>query len=223
MAAMDVFALRLSRATITAVGALSCVLFAPPAASDPTRFDFTLATTTNWGGDQLFFDGSGYFVVDEPIPASGTVVLVASDLAGRAGLGVGFAAPFGYSFGNTFEYFVGPPPEGNIAVTRWPHEDATITFKDGVVVGISYQETHSCDTGHHCQPGYTNAGNMFMGGMSYEFSALYSFVSSGPITVAAAVPEPATQALLFAGLLALIASRLRGRRVSRPVLPGGRH
>lgn len=216
MNATGVSSSRLSRAAVTALAALWCLSFVEPAIADPTRFDFTLFTQTNSGGSIGFPDGGGSFVVTDPIPANGTVVLVASDLAGTAGAALGFPAPFGYAFGNTFEYFVGPPPEGNIAVTRTPHEDALITFQDGVAVGISYQEKHGCDTGHHCQPGFTSAGSMYMSFLSYEFfPGPYAVVTGGPITITREVPEPGTQALLLAGLLALGISWRRG------VLPVG--
>jgi len=208
-----------SRAGATALAALCCLSFAQPAAADPTRFDFALFTTTNFGGSFLFPDGGGSFVVDDPIPASGTVVLVASDMSGTAGVALNSPAPFGYAFGNTFEYFVGPPPEGNIAVTRTPHQDALITFRDGVAVGVSYQESHSCDTGHHCQPSFTQAGSIFMSGTFYDFSpGVYPLVTAGPFTITREVPEPGTGLLLLCGLLALVFSS-NGRR-RRSVTPG---
>jgi hypothetical protein len=221
-----------SRAAAMVLAALSCLSFVQPTVADPTRFDFTLFSIVDYGGDgQLFFDGGGSFGVADPVPASGRVVLVASDLAGTAGEAIGYLAPFGYAFGNTFEYFVGPPPEGNIAVTRTPHEDALITFQDGVAVGISYQESHTCDTGHHCQPGFTNAGSISMFDAFYYFApGPYPLITAGPIIITREVPEPGTQALLVAGLLVLMISVDRFRRMSpqtaaagsqrrRPILP----
>jgi hypothetical protein len=188
---------------LSAIALGACL--AQPAAADSTRFDFTLTHSGLPPDFPSMPDGGGFFVIDDPIPATGTIVLLASDLAGTVGGSQFFPRPqpFGYAYGNTHEYFVGPPPDNNIAVTRTPHEDARITFTDGVATGIAYMESHTCDTGHHCRNGFSDAASVFMSGSFYEAGGVYPSATGGVLTIAPAVPEPGVQALLLAGIAGL--------------------
>jgi len=176
----------------------------------PTRFDFTLTTDTD-----LRFDGQGFFIIDDPVPTIGTVVLVASDMRGSVGDAWLFnsPAPFGYEFGNTHEFLVGDPPlPPHTEFIRSPHNDALVTFSDGVPTGISYSESHTCDTEHHCTSEITNAVPfLLMTGEQYLASAAFLDGTGGTISIAQAVPEGGTLPLMLAGLVTLFASMARLR------------
>ena len=192
---------RLVVRALCAVGASAVFVTSPPAAADIATYQFTLEPSYGWE-----YVGSGYFTVDETmVPDSGSFMSLASDLGGELVTG----RKFGYAFGNeNFKYLGGDPadPQNSILI-RTPHNDAVITFEDGVPVGIAYVESHTCSVAYHCFP---NHEIRLLGGTYYVFDypRLGAF---GDLTISP-IPEPSTLALMLGGLGALVLVRRRGDR-----------
>jgi hypothetical protein len=184
------------------MGAWAALAASPKAAADVSTYQFTLSPFYGWE-----YVGSGYFTVDDTmIPDSGSFMAVATDLGGELVTG----REFGYAFGNEMlEYLGGDPVEPqNSVLIRTPHNDAVIAFEDGVPVGITYHELHTCNTSYRCSPNH----QIHLLGAAYDVFDYPGLRAFGHLTIGPAIPEPSTVALMLGGLGALVLVRRRGER-----------
>ena len=179
------------------LAAVAAAFLAAPAHAQQTTYQFTLTYSPYPISETQVTNGSGFFVVDESlVPDAGSFAVVAADLAGKVS-----NYDFGYALGNSAVY--GTPIEP--VVVRSAHGDATISFLDGVPTGITYSEQHVCFNAYHCGPYY----QVNLTGNEFSVSA-YPFGSGrGELSISPAVPEPASYALLLAGLGATLLVRRR--------------
>ncbi len=190
---------------LCACGAWAALATSPSATADVLTYQFVLDPGPGfeyWG-----VVGSGYFTVDDTlIPDSGSFMAVATDLGGELVTG----RDFGYAFGNErLEYLGGDPADPrNSVLIRTPYTDAVISFEDGVPVGITYEELHTCNVAYRCMPNH----QIHLLGTTYDvfdYSRLRAF---GDVTISPAIPEPSTVALMLAGLGVVVLLRRRGER-----------
>jgi hypothetical protein len=188
---------------LCAMVALAALAASPKAAADVSTYQFTLSPVFGWE-----YVGSGYFTVDDTmIPDSGSFMAVATDLGGELVTG----REFGYAFGNEMlEYLGGDPAESqNSVLIRTPHNDAVIAFEDGVPVGISYDEMHTCNVSYRCFPNH----QIHLLGATYNVFDYPGLGAIGHLTIGPAIPEPSTVALMLGGLGAVLLVRRRGERL----------
>ena len=141
--------------------------------------------------------GSGSFTVDDSaVPAFGTATIRADTFEG-----VVSGVPFGYSVGNTsiiIRHVL--QPGGSymdiVESQRVPAVDAFITFQDRVPAGIGYLESHSVWDTFAPRPSTTFFG---MSGLTWAAGDV-RFPVQGTVRIFAPIPEPATYALLVAGM-----------------------
>ena len=165
------------------------------------EFDFTLTPSA-----EDPFSGSGYFDVDtSALPSSGTGNLEASfiefTLSGRK-----FGTDFG-SYMNTFNTFT-----NTLTVTTLPQGPATVSFVDGLAVGVGYDQQHLCQlvpfAGHCGTYDDVSLEGAFFTAFMYPAGQKY-IPPYGTLSITEAIPEPSTYALLLVGLVGMA---LKGRR-----------
>ena len=183
------------------MGAWAALATGPKAAADVSTYQFTLSPFYGWE-----YVGSGYFTVDDTmIPDSGSFLAVATDLGGELVTG----RKFGYAFGNESVEYLGGDPAENYVLIRTPHKDAVIAFEDGVPVGITYDELHTCNVSYHCFPNH----QIHLLGATYDVFDYPRLRAFGHLTISPAIPEPSTVALMLGGLGAVLLMRRRGERL----------
>ena len=166
--------------------------------------------------------GSGLFTVDDAaVPAFGTANVRADTFEGvlRASFGGSLGTMrFGYSIGNSsvvVRHVIQPDGSTRDVVEPQPVPDvnAVISFRDGAPTGIGYIEFHS--TLEPLAPGGMTGSFVSMFGLTWNAFA-NRFSVSGPISISAPIPEPATYGLLLAGLAVVgVAVRRAGVRDPR--------
>lgn len=196
---------RLFLRALCAGAASAALATSPSAAADELTYQFVL--NPGPGFEYWGVIGSGHFTVDDKmVPDSGSFMAVATDLGGELVTG----RAFGYAFGNErLEYLGGDPADPrNAVLIRTPHADAVISFEDGVPVGITYSELHTCNVAYRCMPNH-QIGLLGATYQVFDYPRLYAL---GEVTISPAIPEPSTVALMLAGLSAVVLLRRRGER-----------
>lgn len=187
---------------VFALGASAGLSASPPATADVLTYQFTLNPSpafSYWG-----VVGSGYFTVDDTmVPDSGSFMAVATDLAGELVTG----REFGYAFGNEHLAYLGgdPADSRNTVLIRTPHNDAVISFEDGVPTGITYEELHTCDVPGRCAPNH----QIHLLATTFDVFDYPRLRADGDVAISLAIPEPSTVALMLAGLVAVALMRRR--------------